>query len=246
MKPARKSVFVPGGLLFFAGVLLGLALSGWSLWGEVEATLLVFRTGERVISLRCPLMLASNETGRVSAYFDNPTREEINPTIQAVIGRLGQSRTESTVLPLAPGEIKQLQWTVGPRDTVFGGLVLINVNESSQRNFSSHQGSCGIPVSSLPGLPGMRVFALLFGTSLVGMTLGASLWLIGNSRLKGLTENATNASAALAVLVFLDMLLILPRWWGLGLVFFLISIMLVVVIITQFMLFPTGADRGER
>jgi len=35
----------------------------------------------------------------------------------------------------------------------------------------------------------------------------------GNPRLKGLIENATNASAALAVLVVLDMLLIFPNWW---------------------------------
>jgi len=64
--------------------------------------------------------------------------------------------------------------------------------------------------------------------------------------LKGLVENATNASAALAVLVFLDMLLIFPGWWGLSMLFFFLSIMLVVIIVTQFMLFPTSADRGER
>jgi hypothetical protein len=138
---------------------------------------------------------------------------------------------------------------VGPVDKVFGGLVLVNVFETSQRNFPSHQGSCGIPVWGwipLRGLSGMQVFASMFGTSLAGMMAGAALWVIGNSRLKGLVENATNASAALAVLVFLDMLLIFPGWWGLSMLFFFLSIMLVVIIVTQFMLFPTSADRGER
>jgi hypothetical protein len=63
--------------------------------------------------------------------------------------------------------------------------------------------------------------------------------------LQGLLENATNACAALAVLVVADLLLIFSNWWGLGLLVFLITLMLVVVIITQFILFPTAADRGE-
>ena len=247
MKPRRKFLAIPGAIIFSAGILLGLILSGWSLWGQVEASLLVFRTGEQdIAALRCPVMIASREAGKVSAFFDNPTGEVINPTVQAVISHAGQARMESTVLTLAPGEKKQLQWTVGPGDRVFGGLILVNVFETSQRNFPTHQGSCGIPVSSFPSLSGKQVFILMFVTSLIGMAGGAVLWVTGNPRLKGLIENATNASAALAVLVVLDMLLIFPNWWGLSLLFFLVTVMLVVIIITQFMLFPTGADRGER
>lgn len=246
MKPPRKTIYIPGAIIFLAGVLLGLFLSGWALWGEVEASMLVFRTGEQYITLRCPMMLASPETGTVSAYFANPTTDTINPTIKAVIGREGYVRDDITVLSLAPGEKKQLQWTVGPGDQVFGGLVLVNVFESSQRNFPTHQGSCGIPVSKLPGLSGMQVFALQFLASLIGMAGGAALWVIGNSRLKGLLENATNASVALGILVFVDMLLTFPRWWGLSLLLFLVTIMLIVIIFTQFMLLPTPADYGER
>jgi len=247
MKPPRKTLYIPGALIFSAGILLGLILSGWSLWGQVEAILLVYRTGEQdIVSLQCPVMLASTETGMVSAYFDDPTPEEINPTIQVVIGQVGRSRTISSVLTLAPGEKKQLQWQVGPGDKVFGGLILVNIFETSQRNFPTHQGACGIPVSGLPGLSGKLLFILMFGLSLIAIASGAILWLVGRSPLRGLVENATNACAALAVLVILDMLLALPRWWGLSLILFLVTAMLVVIIITQFMLFPTGADRGER
>jgi hypothetical protein len=249
MKPPRKTLYIPGAILFYAGILLGLILSGWSLWGNVEASVLVFRTGEQDLSLRCPMLLVSSETGMVSADFANPTEDEIRPTVKAVIGREGHTRMKSTVLTIAPGAKTQLQWTVGPADEVFGGLILVNVFETSQRNFPSHQGSCGIPVWSLPllrGQSGIDVFVLLFLASLIGMAGGAALWVIGNSRLKGLLENATNASAALALLVFLDMVLTFPRWWGLSLLLFLLTLMLVVIIVTQFMLFPTDADRGER
>ena len=139
MKPPRKSIYIPGAIIFFVGLLLGLILSGWSLWGNVEASMLVYRTGEQELSLRCPMLLASTETGIASAYFSNPTTDTINPTIKAVIGREGHTRKEFAVLSIAPGEKKQLQWTVGPGDKVFGGLVLVNVFESSQRNFPTHQ-----------------------------------------------------------------------------------------------------------
>ena len=246
MKTSRKSLYIPGACIFFVGILLGLILSGWSLWAEVEASIMVFRTGDQDISnLRCPLMLASAETGTVSASFDNPTAEIINPTVQATINHVGVPRTETTVLTIAPGEKKSVQWVVGPGDKVFGGLVLINVFESSQRDFPSHQGSCGIPISSFPGLSGIQAFVLIFAFAQVAMAGGTGLWLVGHSRLKGLAANATNASVALTGFVFVDMLFIFSTWWGMGLLFFFLAIMLIVIIVTQFILFPTSADRGE-
>lgn len=246
MKPPRKTIYVPGAIIFSAGILLGMILIGWSLWGDVEAFVLVFHTGEQGIALHCPLMLTSTELGSVSADFTNPTVDEINPRVHAVISHTGQPRTAYTILTLEPAEKKPLQWQVGPGDTIFGGLILVNVFETSQRNFPSHQGSCGIPVLGLPGLTGEQVFILMFLTGLIGMAGGAALWVIGNGPLRGLLANATNASAVLAVLVVLDLLLIFPGWWGLSLLFFLVAVMMVVIIITQFLLFPTGADRGER
>ena len=246
MKPPRKIFSIPGVIIFSAGILLGLVLIAWSLWGQVEASLLVLRTADQGLSLHCPLMLSSTETGSVSADFNNPTAEEINPTVLAVIGKEGQSRTVSTVLTLAPGGKKSLQWQVGPADKVFGGLVLVNVFETSQRNFPTHQGSCGFTVVSFPGLTGKQMFILMFVASLIGMVAGAVLWVIGNYPWRGLIENATNASAALAVLVVLDLLLIFTGWWGLSLLCFLFSIMLIVIIVTQFILLPSSADRGGR
>lgn len=246
MKPRRKSIQIPGTVLYSIGILIGLALSGWCLWGEVESALLVFRTGEGGLTMRCPLMVTVNETGIVSASFDNPTEEVISPTVQAVISHKNMSRTETMVVNLEPGEKKQLQWAVNSDDMIFGGLILVNVFETSQRNFPSHQGSCGVPVARFPGLSGKQVFILMFVTSLIGMAVGAALWVTGSGPLKGLMENATNAGAALAVLVFLDLLLTLPRWWGLSMLIFFIAVMLIFIIFTQFVLFPTKTDRGER
>ena len=238
MKLHRKILSISGVLAYSMGILLGLVLSGWSTWGEIEAAWMVFRTGEGSIQLHCPLMLDSTEMGSVSASFDNPTEDVIHPTIHAVIGHAFLPRTESTVLTLATGENKQLRWTVGPDDMVFGGLILVNVFETSQRNFPSHQGSCGILFSRFPGLSGKWIFIFMFIVSLICIGSGATLWVTGASPLRGEVEEATKAGFVLAGIVFADMLLILPRWWALSGFFFLAAIMLIVIVITQFVLFP--------
>ncbi len=238
METPKSKLAIPGLILFFIGILLGMFLNSWADWGEVEAYMLVYRSGELdIASIRCPLMLGSAETGMVSASFDNPTAESINPTVYAVIGRIGQTRTVTTLLTLAPGEKQQLSWKVGAGDKVFGGLILVNIFETSQRNFSTHQGSCGIPVSFFSGLNGMQMFILMAATSLLGILGGAAFWLIAHFPLRGVIESATNAGIALSVFVLVGMLFILPGWWGLGLFSFFVSIMLIVVIVTQFMLF---------
>jgi len=250
MKKPKGKLTIPGVILFFIGILLGMALNGWADWGEVEAYMLVFRSGDQdIASIRCPLMLGPSETGVVSASFDNPTAESISPTVYAVIGRIGQTRTVTNVLTLTPGEKSQLSWKVGPDDKVFGGLILTNIFETSQRNFSTHQGSCGIPVSFFPGLTGMHTFIFIAAASLLGILGGAALWLLGNFPLHGTIESATNAGAALAAFVLAGMVSILPDWWGLGLVCFFVAIMLIVVIVTQFMMFqppsPTLPGKGK-
>jgi hypothetical protein len=245
MKAHPKILSISGVLVYSIGILLGLALCGWYVWGEVEASLLVFHTGDRGIHLLCPLMLSSTEQGSVSAAFNNPTDEEIHPTVQAVISHKNIPRTESTVLTLAPGQAQKLTWNVNREDKVFGGLILVNVFETSQRNFLSHQGSCSIMFWKFPPFSGKWVFTLFFLICVVTIAGGVLLWLKGNSPLKDMRRSATNAGITLAVVIMVALLLILPRWWILSGLLFLFSIMLIVIIITQFVLFPEGSNRGR-
>ena len=246
MKRRQKILSITGILIFLIGIFMGLVLSGWYVWGEAEAALMVSRTGDVTItSLRCPLMLGSTETGLVSAYFNDPTSAVIRPTVQAQISHGTLPRLEKTILTLAPGEMKQLQWQIGPEDRIFRWLILVNVYETSQPDFLSQQGSCGILFSSIPGVSGKVLSILISVMSLLGMIIGLALWTSANTPLRDLVQNATNAMSVLAVIVVLSMLLILPRWWVLSGFFFLAAIMLIGIIITQFVLFPGSGDRGR-
>ncbi len=241
MKKAKRLFLITAVILYPIGLLIGLALSGWYAWGEVEAALFVSRTGDVTLTtLKCPLILGTAETGTVSASFGNPTPEVINPTIQAQISHGSIPRTEQTVLTLAPGEVKPVQWQVGSADRIFGGLILVNVYQSSQKDFPSGQGSCGILLSPVGRLSGKTMFALMFAAALALMGGGLALWYKANSPLRGMKQTATNAVTTLAVVVGISLLLIFPRWWVLSGFFFFAAIMLIGIILTQFILFPEG------
>jgi hypothetical protein len=246
MKNPKKLSLIAAVILYPVGLLIGLALSGWYVWGEVEAALFVSRTGEVTLTtLKCPLILGTAETGTVSASFGNPSPEVIHPTIQAQISHGSLPRTEQTVLTLTPGEVKPVQWQVGAPDRVFGGLILVNVYQSSQKDFPSGQGSCGILLSPVGRISGKTLFVLMFVAALALMGAGLALWYRANSPLRGMIQNATNAVTALAVVAGISMLLIFPRWWVLSGFFFFAAIMLIGIILTQFILFPEGTPMSR-
>lgn len=246
MKISRKLASVFAGVLFSVGLLVGLALSGWYVWGEAEAALFVPRTGDITLTtLKCPLMLGVSETGTVSASFQNLTSDAINPTIQAEFGRNGIPREEDTVLSLAPGETKQLHWQVGAGDRIFGGLIQVNIYQTSQVDFPSAQGSCGILFIPAGHISGRALFLLMFITALVGLAAGLALWVRANSPLRDLMQSGTNAASVLAVVVGLSLLFILLRWWVLSGFFVLAAIMLIGIILTQFVLFPGAPTRAR-
>ena len=240
MKPRHKHVSITGLIIYSIGIVLGMILCGWFFWGEIEAFLLVRDAGQdRLTTLHCPLMLSSAEMGTVIAEFNNPTAEGITPLVRAKISHVPLMRTEASTITLAPGEKKQMLWTVGPQDVVFNKLILINIFESGQKNFNSHQGSCSIPVLMIPGLPGKWLFIFAFALTVLSLAAGSALWVMGNSSLRDPKQNATSAGIALAVVLILDLLLTLPRWWLPGVFLFFAAIMLIVIIITQFVLFPS-------
>ncbi len=243
MRFRTKFISILGSVFFSSGILLGLILCGLYFWGELEATLLIPRTGEMGLkTLQCPMMITSTESGIVSAAFNNPTREEIKPNIRAFISHLNMERMESTILTLVPGEVRNLQWTVSLDDMVFGRLILVNLYEGPYNDFPSHQASCGILVSKIPGISGKQAFVLTLVTCLLFIGVGAALWIYGNSPLRGLKRNLTEANCALAVIVLAGLASILPRWWGLIGFFTFVALLLIVIIITEFVLFPSAAN----
>jgi hypothetical protein len=242
----RRKLFSIAGILFFtAGILIGMALCGWYGWGEVEASLFIFRTGEVTLKLNCPLMIGSNEESSVIAYFNNPTTAEIRPTVRVDIRHKDLPREESQVLTLSPGEMQRVEWKVDRSDRDFGSLIMVNVFETSQADFSSGQGSCGIMFFPLP-IRGKTVLNLLTLISMLGILAGGWMWTWGNSPLKGTTLSLRNAMGTLAIAVAAGLVSILLHWWVLSGLLFFGTTMLIVVIVTEFWWFPHASIEAKK
>ena len=246
MKHHRKIAAILGGLAYLGGIVLGLMLCGWTFWGELEAALLVPQTASLSFkTLKCPMMIVSTESGIVSATFDNPTPAVIQPSVRLEISHGKTTRTEGLVLTLAPGDVKELQWKVSSEDLVFGRLILVSLYENSYGDYPSHQTSCGILVSRLPSPSGRQIFIASLITCLLSISAGLILWRYGNSPLRGINQSVAQASTVLTVVLLAGLVSTLPRLWGLTGFLLFVSLLIIVVIITEFVLFPSSASRAE-
>jgi hypothetical protein len=183
--------------------------------------------------MRCPTLIASFEPGTVTATIKNPTDREVQRYVRAWIseGYVTLIRETRHEVPLAPRESETLQWTVTTDDAVFGRLILVRIHLNPLYPHPSREGSCGILVLDQPYLTGRQILVLSWAASLIGMTAGLGLWVVGNPPLSGRRFNLTAAMGALAVVVLVGMVVSALAWWVLGLVVLVVAILLTGAII---------------
>ncbi len=226
-----------GVLLFLAGVLLGLALSGAVTLAENEAWVYASDTSDARLKLKCPYMLAPEEPGTISAKIANITNQEVKPVVTAQISHANMPREVQQTILLGAKESQVLEWTADSSDVIYGHLILINVTQARYRDNPSLFGSCGVLLFSLLHLTGAQTFGLLFVISLIAMFLGGRLWL--NERRQPLSDFSTNLKQICMVLMAITIFALLslfPRWWGLTLFLDALILLVISVIFTDFLL----------
>ncbi len=243
MKPGSHFPALPGALLFLAGILLEISLSLGVAWGEVEASVYSMQSQAAGLELNCPLMLSPAESGVVRATVTNTLDEAATPNLTADISRPGGDQRLTQTLSLAPHETQTVQWTVNASDIIYGRMILVNILQSRYKGsqsdeLSARQGTCGILLLSLPGLRGDETFRLLFAAGLALLLTGTGLWLRAHPELNEQNRSLAHAGLVLACLSTLGLLASLPRWWGWILVFDSIALILLIVILTELVLFP--------
>jgi hypothetical protein len=234
----RLGLSLLGVLIFLAGILLEISISGGVLWGEFEARIYTAQVGDAGLTMECPLMLSPSESGTVRATITNPLDEEADPVVTAWISRTGGNQQLSQTLTLAPHETQTLQWTIDRSDMIFGRLILVNVLQSRFSDSISRQGACGVLVLSLLALDGIRSFSLFFSTALLCTLLGSALWLRVNWPLNELHRSTARACGILAGMATAGMLVALTRGWGLILLLDFLTLIILAVVLTEFVLFP--------
>lgn len=234
----RFALSLLGMLIFLAGILLELTLSGAVLEGEIEARAYTPQLGNSGLTVKCPHMLSPTESGTVSAAITNTLDEETKPVVTAEISRHDGPQQLSQTLDLAPHETQTLEWTVNSSDMIFGRLILVNIIQSRYADLPPRQGACGIPVLNLFNLNGNISFFLLFFTALVCAALGAGVWLRAHWPLNDFRRSTAQACGVMAGMATAGLLAAIPRWWGLILFFDAFTLIVMAVVLTEFVLFP--------
>jgi hypothetical protein len=225
-----------GSLLVLAGVLLGLALSAGVTWAESEAVLYSSYQGDRNLNVKCPLMLAPDESGIITAKITNLIDEEITPTVSAEISHPGMPRRVEQIVALGPNSFETLEWSVDDNDIVYTYLILVNILQLRYRNNPSMHGSCGILVWSVFGLPGTASFSLMMAASLAAMLTGAVLWIQSHQPWDHRSLSLGHAGATLLVITVLALLSTFPHWWGLTLILDALILLVLGIIFTEFIM----------
>lgn len=238
MKPGKKILLIFSVVIYSCGVILGMAITGLTMWGDLEASLYdSFINYEGRQRLSCPVMISSSETGTVSTTTKNPSDKPIKSRVvlRTTEGFISMMREERDFRDLAPGESYDLEWIVNPEDAVYGGLlILVKVRTDLTYPLTDRQASCGIIVVNSQGFSGVQIFIFAVVASLVFMALGITILGVNNQPLIGKPNKVFRAMLALATLILLGMLSGLFGWWVVGAVIFIVGILLIGAIIAYF------------
>jgi len=243
MKKIHSFWNILGGVIFTTGFLLGMAfialtvwsdLEGNAFWGLTEAATYDSQVemDARLISLTCPLVLTSQETGTVVARLKNPLTEPIDVTLQTDFSNPANSLEalqDHQQFQLAPQEQREFQWTVGMENLKFDRLILVRTYLIDPiLRVPVRTAHCGILVVDTNVLPSNQIILISIVTSLSMMVVGTGLWVVGKFPLKN--RRSTFSMIALAILTFFGIIASLAGAWILAGGFFILNLIILLTL----------------
>jgi hypothetical protein len=237
MKKNQKTLRMFSLIIFSIGIIIGMVIAGGIVWSNLEASL--FDAGISPASnlyLNCPVAITTKEIGKVSASIKNPVDREKDFFVRTHIaeGYLSLLREINQTVTVASNGAEKLSWEIYPEDAVYDRIVMLRVYVSPSYPIPSQGNFCGILVLNISGLTGMQFFYLLLGISLAGVIVGVLLWGKSGHPNDNHTQSLRNALFTLAIFVFGTILIGYFGYWGLGILSFAISILLIGIILGRF------------
>ncbi len=173
------------GVSFLIGVLGLAALACIAAWPDMEASVFDPDTAQAGNPapgmLHCPVVLAADETGTVTARFANRSVVTDSFRVRGRVSRgyvsFWRQHSEQVVLP--PGATRVVTWPVSVADAAYRRLILVRVMALPSARSPARQASCGILVVGVNGVPGRWLFAAALLLALSLLVAGALGWLRG-------------------------------------------------------------------
>lgn len=220
--------------LFALGIFLGFLLAGGLTWAQIEASFYGFpHYSDRPLSgFSCPRLMTRQEQAELRLKIRNPGQVPLRQMIGIEISAPGPLISKREVISLAPGEEKELTWTISAEQNLdLGRFIFARAYRYPTYLGPMAQATCGILVLNLPGsgkilLP---LWILLVGISLL-------------PRLRRMEDLHTSQEVlmfrSLALVTAVALLAGLAGWWPLGLLFLTVQIVLSVVILARWLARP--------
>jgi hypothetical protein len=242
MKKDYKYLRVLSLLMFSFGVLIGMAVAGGIVWGDFEA--FVFDPSiqaESSLRLNCPVVITTDEVGKISATLKNTVDREKNFFVRAHIseGYVSLMRQIDQNIYIAPGETGKVEWEIFPEDAAFNRIILFRTYVFPSYPMPSQGSFCGVIVLNIPLLTGTQFFLLMLGLSLVCIIGGILVWKKINQPMNKVKRSLINAMYALVVIIYATILAGYMGLWILGVLLFASSILMVGIILGRNILAPS-------
>ncbi|NPA07217.1 MAG: hypothetical protein GXO54_07460 [Chloroflexi bacterium] len=168
--------------LFIFGALLGLGFLMIIAWVNFEARMFypadLFTPGRKRIrlrSLRCPLVVARDETAKVQFTVTNPLNRPIRRIVRFSVAHRHVLLVdqERIILDLGPRETRRVVRDIAPDKGVYGGwMLLVSVYVARTPPLDPALNDCGTLVMPVRGIPGWVLVALWNGLAIGLMAVG--------------------------------------------------------------------------
>lgn len=176
----KKILRTFGLVLYMLGAIIGFLLLTMSVWGDVEASTFsaALSSDEPLDTLNCPVFIAKDEVGVISAVIENGTDRDASPMVRSRItsGFVTLVDEQNQTVDIPAGESREVSWNVSLDNAAYGRLILARFYQFSNFSVPSRQGFCGIVVLPFSGLTGQQVFVGGFVLSMLLVAAGISLF----------------------------------------------------------------------
>lgn len=224
-----------GTILFSIGTLLSLFLLVITVWGDLEATFFAstLEAEKSLHSLRCPILISSNEVGQIKATLKNPLEKDWERYVRVNISdkyiTLRREIKGNVQIPAGGGET--VTWEIYPENAVYNRFIFVNIYVNAKYPYPSLGGSCGVFLLDLWNLTGNQSLILIIISSLLTLTIGVILWKMSTKPREGRIWYTYRSMIGLAVIVYIGLVIGYFGAWIFALLFLVIALLLSGIII---------------
>ena len=220
MKNVLSKLNKLGLLIYSFGISLILFIFVISVWTDFESINLDrYSTKSNLLTtLRCPVLITTNESEIISIKVINNTDRVTRPALTTIITKSTVSilNTTRSNLELQPGTSQIVTRDIKAEDSVYGSMILVKAWVDYPYPEPNKQSVCGVYVLDIDFLSGNQLTNLIIATSLISIFLGLFLFSYGHGLVSQKIMRKRKVYTFLALEIFVLTIICNFGYWLIG------------------------------